>query len=419
MKKFLFLSLVFLYAVSASAQEPADTLREDALNVFMEAPDYIREEIPWVNYVRDIKDAGVYIISTTQRTGSGGREYTYFFTGQNEYKGMNDTLSFSSSPDETSEAIRASQISTIKMGLTRYIARTPLARFLNISFSEPMSETVSTDRWNSWVFRTSVSGFASGEQSYRSTNLNGRFSADRVTQALKSSISVRYSYSADKYEIDDEIFTSEYISKSINGLLVKSLTDHWSVGGSVYAGASKYNNTDMSLNIMPGIEDDVYPYSESTRRQLWITYQAGFSYMNYIDTTIYNKVKENLWLHNLSVNYEIIQKWGTVEISVGYSNYLHDWSKNNISLDGDLSLRIAKGLTLEFGGGGALVHDQLGLVKGETTQQEVLLRLRELETQFEYFTRFGLTYTFGSIYNNVVNPRFGNTGGGRRIVMYY
>ena len=36
----------------------------------------------------------------------------------------------------------------------------------------------------------------------------------------------------------------------------------------------------------------------------------------------------------------------------------------------------------------------------------------ELETQFQYFTSFGFTYTFGSIYNNVVNPRFGNSGGG-------
>jgi hypothetical protein len=410
MKKTFLLSLLLLFTISASAQEPTDILRNDALNVFMEAPDYIRREIPWVNYVRDIKDAGVYIISTSQRTGSGGREFTYFFIGQNEYKGMNDTLSFSSSPDETSEAIRAYQVSTIKMGLTRYVARTPLSRYLNISFSEPMSETVTTDKWDSWVFRTSISGHASGEQSYRSTNINGRFSADRVTQALKASISVRYSYSADKFEIDDELFTSEYISKSISGLLVKSLTNHWSVGGSIYAGASKYNNTDMTLTIQPGIEYDVYPYSESTRRQLRLTYKAGFSYMDYIDTTIYNKTRENLWLHNLTVNYEIIQKWGVIELSIGYSNYLHDWSKNNISIDGDLDLRIAKGLTLNFGGGGALVHDQLGLVKQGATQQEVLLRLKELETQFEYFTRFGLTYTFGSIYNNVVNPRFGNTG---------
>jgi hypothetical protein len=31
---------------------------------------------------------------------------------------------------------------------------------------------------------------------------------------------------------------------------------------------------------------------------------------------------------------------------------------------------------------------------------------------------FGISYTFGSIYNNVVNPRFGG-GGGRGMVSYY
>ena len=419
MKRILLISIVLICALASSAQENADTLRKDALNVFMDASDYIRKEIPYVNYVRDIRDAGVYIISTSQRTGSGGREYTYFFIGQNKYMGMSDTLSFSSRPDDTDEDVRSNQVKLIKIGLTRYVARTPLSKYLSINFTEPLTETVTSDKWNSWVFRASFSGYASGEQSYKSTNLSGRFSADRVTQSLKSSISIRYSYSGDRYETEDEVYTSEYVSKYVSGLLVKSLSDHWSVGGSINAGASKYNNTDLSVTIQPGIEYDVFPYSESTRRQLRLTYKAGFSYMNYIDTTIYNKVKENLWVHNLTINYEIIQKWGSVELSLGYSNYLHDWSKNNISIDGDLNLRIAKGLTLNFGGGGALVHDQLGLVKGETTQQEVLLRLRELETQFEYFTRVGLTYTFGSIYNNVVNPRFGNSGGGGRIIVSY
>jgi hypothetical protein len=156
----------------------------------------------------------------------------------------------------------------------------------------------------------------------------------------------------------------------------------------------------------------VFPYSESTRRQLRINYKAGFGYEKYIDTTVYNKIRENLLSHYLTINYEIIQKWGSADLSLGYSNYLHDWSKNNVSLQAFIELRIAKGLSLNFGGGGSIVHDQLGLVKGGATQQEVLLRLRELETQFQYFTSFGLTYTFGSIYNNVVNPRFGNSGGG-------
>jgi hypothetical protein len=412
MKRILLLMPVLLFAFSVSAQEITDTLRKDAVNVFMDASDYIRKEIPYVNYVRDIKEADVYIISTSQITGSGGREYTYFFMGQHDYEGMSDTLRFTSGPDETSDEIRADEVRTLKMGLTRYVARTPLARFLSISFSEPLSETVATDKWNSWVFKTSVSGYASGEKSYKSAYLNGSFSANRITEDMKASISVRYSYSADKYQVEDDLITSEYNSKSISGLLVKSLADHWSAGGSIYTGASKYNNTKLSFLVQPGIEYDVYPYSESTRRQLRLTYKAGFNYVNYIDTTIYNRVRENLWLQTLTVNYEVIQKWGSVELSLGYSNYLHDWSKNNISLNGYLSLRIAKGLNLNFGGGGALVHDQLGLVKGGATQQEVLLRLRELETQFEYFTTFGVTYTFGSIYNNVVNPRFGSIGGG-------
>jgi len=64
------------------------------------------------------------------------------------------------------------------------------------------------------------------------------------------------------------------------------------------------------------------------------------------------------------------------------------------------------------GGGGSYsrVRDQLGLRKESATDEEILLRLRELETSFRYFVSLGLTYTFGSIYSNVVNPRFGSGG---------
>ena len=78
------LTFLFFRVFSQETTSKSDTLRKDALNVFMEASDYIRKEIPYVNYVRDIKDASVYIISTSQRTGSGGSEYTYFLVGQKE-----------------------------------------------------------------------------------------------------------------------------------------------------------------------------------------------------------------------------------------------------------------------------------------------------------------------------------------------
>ncbi len=398
-----------------SAQTPgaaSDTLRKDALNVFMEATDYIRKEIPYVNYVRDIKDAGVYIISTVERTGSGGREFTYFLVGQNENAGMADTLKFVAAPDETQDEIRQHEANTLKMGLMRYVAKTPLSKYMKISFTQPMSETVSTDNWNSWVFRTSLNGYLNGEKSYNSSYLNGNFSANRVTKDWKINLSSRVNYSFDNFDIDGELYKSENNSKSVNALIVKSLTEHWSYGGSLSAISSSYNNLKLSTSFMPGIEYDIFPYSESTRRQLRLLYRVGFNQVYYNDTTVYDKIEESLWMHSLSAAYEVVQKWGSIEVSASYSNYLHSWSKNNLSLDGYLNLRIAKGLSVNFGGGAALIHDQLGLVKGGATAEEVLLRRRQLETQFEYFTSFGFTYTFGSIYNNVVNPRFGNSGGG-------
>ena len=405
-------ALITLQLLSQETASQTDTLRKDALNVFMEASDYIRKEIPFINYVRDIKDAGVYIISTSQRTGSGGREFTYFLTGQHEYAGMVDTVSFVSSPDDTQDNIRSKEVSTLKMGLMRYVAKTPLSKYMKITFTEPLSETVSTDKWDNWVFRLAFNGFLDGEKSVKSSNLNGNFSANRVTKDWKINTNARYNYRIDKFVIDDSTYKSENNSKSFNSLIVKSISDHWSYGGSIFVSSSSYNNLKFSASIMPGIEYDIYPYSESTRRQLRLLYRAGFNCVNYIDSTIYDKTKENLWMHSFSASYEVVQKWGSIDISLGYSNYFHDWSKNNLSLNGFLDLRIAKGLNLNFGGGASLIHDQLGLVKGGATTEEVLLRRKQLATQFQYFTMFGFTYTFGSIYNNVVNPRFGNSGGG-------
>lgn len=420
MKKLFLLLISAFFILDSFAQEAisqSDTLRKDALNVFMESTDYIRKEIPYVNYVRDIKDAGVYIISTHQRTGSGGTEYSYFLVGQHENAGMADTLKFNAGPDETTDEIRQQSVNTLKMGLMRYVARTPLSKYMKISFTEPLSTTVSTDKWNSWVFRTSIFGYLEGEQSRTQQYLSGSLSANRITEKLKVNMSSSYSYNDTRYIVTDtdgieQTYIGANTSKSFSTLLVKSLNDHWSAGGTFRLGSSSYSNEQFYLVAMPGIEYDLFPYSESTRRQLRILYSAGYNYEDYIDTTIYNKMKEHLWMHSLTAAYQVVQKWGNINITLGFSNYLHDWSKNNISGSVSLDLRIAKGLSITLYGSAAAIHDQLSLVKKDLTLDQVLLQRKQIATQFQYFTSFGLTYTFGSIYNNVVNPRFGNNGGG-------
>lgn len=421
MKRICFLFILLLSIRTASAQEnltKSDTLRKDALNIFMNASDYIKKEIPYVNYVRDIKDAGVYIISTSQRTGSGGIEFTYFLVGQHEYEGMTDTLRFSSKPDATEEEIRDGEVNTLKMGLMRYVAKTPLAKYLKVTFTEPLSETVSTDKWDSWIFRARFTGFLDGQQSIKSSSFNGNFSASRVTEKWKIDLRTYYNYSKDIFEIDEDVIESSNNSASFDALIVKSLTDHWSYGGRFEIGSSSYSNLKLSTDIMPGIEYDIYPYSESTRRQLRLLYSVGYRYSVYIDTTIYDRTEEGHFRHSLEAAYEVVQKWGSIDINIEYSNYLHDWSKNNLSVNGFIDVRLAKGFSVNLGGGASLIHDQINLAKAGATPEEVLLRRKELATQFQYFTMFGFTFTFGSIYNNVVNPRFGNGGGGGFVIRY-
>lgn len=413
-QKSTLLAIAMLFALQLFAQNPnsePDSLRKDALKVFMQANDYIRSEIPFVNYVRDIKEAQLYIISTNQRTGSGGMEFTYFLIGQHEFAGIRDTLVFTTSPDDTFEFRRQKEVNLLKMGLMRYMLKTPLARYFTINFTAPVRQEVTEDPWNSWVFRTRVNGFLNGQHSYNSRNLYGSFSANKITSDWKISFTVDYSQRRDQFLISGEQFSSENKGRSADFLVVRSLGDHWSIGGNSAIGASSFSNYDVRFGLLPGIEYNVFPYSQSTRKMLKFTYQVGLGYNKYTQTTIYDKESEWVTGHGLDAIYRVVQKWGSTNVGVNWRNFFHDWSLNNLSLSGLIDLRIAKGLNFNFGGGYSIVHDQINLVKGGATAEEILLRRKELETQYTYYTYFGLSYTFGSIYNNVVNPRFRGSGG--------
>ncbi|MFA5819284.1 MAG: hypothetical protein WC854_08405 [Bacteroidales bacterium] len=403
------LTIFFFRVFSQETASQSDTLRKDALNVFMNANDYIRKEIPYVNYVRDIKDAGVYIISTVQRTGSGGSEFTFFLVGQNENTGMRDTISFVTSPDETQDETRIKEVQTLKMGLMRYVAKTPLSKYMNISFSEPLSETVSSDNWNSWVYSASLYAYSSGQKTYNYGYMYGTLSANRITEKSKfqSSIGIDLQNNKNVY-LDTLVYRSSSHNEYLDLSYVKSINDHWSAGGSTNIQISSYSNYDLNVKIMPGIEYDIFPYSESTRHQLRLLYKVGLEINNYFEETTRNKLKETLARQYLSASLSVIQKWGSVSSTLTWSNYFVDWSYNNLRLYTSANLRIIKGLSFTIMGSVALVHDQISLPLGNATLEDALLRRKMQATDYQYYTSFGFTYTFGSIYNNVVNPRFGN-----------
>lgn len=412
MKKIFTLLIFVSIALRAMSQDiiaDSDTLRKDALKVyFPDADSYFKKEITFINYVRDLKEADVYLIVSEEETGSGGESYTVFFVGQHKFAGMNDTIKVTETPDDTEDIFRKKAVTAIKMGFMRYIQKTPLAQYFDIKFTQPVKETVASDKWDNWVFRTSLSGSLNGERSYQSISLYGSASANRITEKSKFQSTVNYSWYRQKYQMNDSTtLYSNQNSQSLNTYYVKSINDHWSVGFSTGMSKSSYGYYDFLYRLMPAVEYDIYPYSESTRRQFRLMYEAGYNYYDYSDTTIYNKLTENLGLHELSASWEVVQKWGSVDLTVQWRNYFHDWSKNNLGAYLYMSVRIFKGLNITFSGSASIVNDQLSLPKGGVSDFDIITRNRMTATKFDYYAYFGFSYTFGSIYNNAVNPRFG------------
>jgi len=405
-------AMIVIQLYSQETESDVDTLRKDALNVFMEASDYIKKEIPYINYVRDRKVADVYIISTSESTGSGGTVSTFFIVGQGKYSGMADTIKCNISPDDTPDIKRSKEVKALKMGLIRYIAKTPLAQFMNISFTEPLSETVSSDKWNSWVYAANLWAYISGQSTYKINYLSGMLSANRITEKSKFESSISLDIETDKIKYQEEDFDTTYIStyKQKSGYLsyVKSINNHWSAGGSINVLSFTYSNYDLSINIAPGIEYDLFPYTESTRRLLTFLYKAGVEINNYTEETDRFKMKETVAYHSLAAHMSYIQKWGSISGTLTWSNYFFDWSYNKLRLYTTTRLRLFKGVQFNIQGQVSLVHDQISLPREGASLEDVLLRRKMQRTTYQYYTSIGLTYTFGSIYNNVVNPRFGN-----------
>lgn len=389
--------------------------REDAVRVFIDCAhcdmNYIREEIPYVNYVRDVKEAQVYLRETSEMAGNGGRRYTYIFQGQEGFEGKSDTLFYTSRPDDTRDLRRVWRTQMLKMGLMSYVARTPLYNEVIINPSEGMEKQEVVDRWNNWVFELEAEPNFEGEESRRDLSLRSSVSATKITHDWKLEFDFDNRFTRTRYTYDDTLYTKDKSYQGFDVLAVKSISEHWSAGLRADLLSSSYTNTRFSMDLMPSLEYNVFHYSEATHRQLRFLYGIGPSFRLYEDTTIFNEIQELLWRHQLQVAYEVREKWGTINLALEGSNFLHDITKNRIELNGYVSIRILKGLSLRVGGSVARINDQLSLVKGEASEAEILLQLQELETSYNVEGEVGLTYTFGSIYNNIVNPRFGN---GRR-----
>jgi hypothetical protein len=413
----IMIGLVLLLAPLSMAQSgptpqaDIDELKKTAPRVYIDCDAcdiaFIKTEITFVNYVRDRKEAQVHVLITTDRTASRGWEYTLTFIGQIECAGQDDVLKYYTGKTDTEDEIRQGLVQTLKVGLMRYVAKAPISRRIAISLMDPVKPTAVVDKWRSWVFSLSGTGAFSGERSYLYSSVLGTLSADRTTPALKIRMNALANHTFNRFRLDSGDLESTLNSLSFSGLVVKSLNEHWSVGAYLSLRHSSYGNIEFAIEPAPAVEFDLFPYSQSTRRQLRFLYKLGYSMVRYMEETVFDKMKENRLKESISATLELKEKWGTISASLQGSHYFSDLSKYRLALDAEATLRLYKGLSFEIFGSASRIHDQLSLSKQGASIEDILLMRKQLATSYQYWFSVGLSYTFGSIYSNVVNPRFG------------
>ena len=401
--------LIILFALPLNADHSKP-------NIFIDCQmrchmNYVREQITFVNYMQDRQVADIYILATSQRTGAGGREVQLAFQGNNQFEERADTIKYVTDPNGTDAINRDQLVRELKKGLLKYIVDTDMLDAIDFSIKQEdegnqiLNED--NDPWNYWVFNVGGNGWFSGEQSFKNVDVSGRIRANRITDKNKFIFSSWASYSENTFRLsDEEEVISIFRSYNVYSEYVKSISEHWSLGGTARVGSSTFGNTDINSTIRAAIEYNFYPYREAQTRRFSLFYAIGPEYYDYTEETIYEKLTEWVGRHSFTVQFQQTQKWGDIEIRLGAQQYLHNLNLYNAYFNPEIEWQIFKGFSIDFGANFSFVNDRINIAQADLTNEEILLQIRQLDTDFTYYSYFGINYRFGSQYNNFVNPRF-------------
>jgi len=417
MEQWLFrftLILTIIFISLSMAQIPDSlTVSDDILRVYIDCDycdyPYFVQNILFVNFVRDAYLSQVQVIISTEHNASGGHNFNLRFIGREKYSGMEQTLVYNSSAIESEDQQRQGLTRVLTMGLMPYLSQTSLAPAIDIKYRIPRNGFTPgkmKDPWNYWVFQLEMGGGLAAEEQRNGFTITSSAEANRITDEWRIGLDADFRYEEENIKEDEETeIHSTLEEKDLSTDLVKSLSSHWSAGIFAQIYSTTYRNIELGLSFSPAVQYNIFPWAESSQRILAIAYHVGLRSFQYIEETLYEKSAESRFYESLGLQWEMVQPWGEVYFWLEGSHYFQDFKKNRVMLDSYISLRLVKGFSLYLNIDLESIHDQIYLPKGEASLEEILLKRKQLATTFNYSTSFGLRYTFGSIYNNIVNRR--------------
>lgn len=381
---------------------------------------FFRSEINIVDFLLDNQAADLHILVTALSTGAGGIRFQLIFFGQREFSSLRDTLSFSSEPNATEFEWRNGLLQHIKIGMIPFLSKAGYRQGIEINLktkdSVTRKDTIQKDPWNAWVLRIGIDGNFGADANYKNSNFSVGGNANRITNKSKAGFGFYAGKNRSVFQYEENGQQQRFVVNNrnfwINQFFVKSINPHWSWAYELRYSQNTFSNIRGRAFGRVAVEYDVFPYDQANNKLLTFSYGLTGRRNNYFDSTIYNKTRENLFGHRATATLSLTQKWGVAYASMLYHHYFNDLKMFNAGIDVYASIRITGGLSVFVFSFGSLTRDQVFLVKGDASPEEVLARRRQLASGYNYMTSVGINYRFGSKLNNIVNPRFDRSGSG-------
>lgn len=419
MKKFLLL-LSLCFSLNSIYSQVEDTLenRKGAPRVFINCDycdiQYFKNEVAFLNFVRDRRLADVVVLIRSIQTGSGGTEYTLEFNGEGNYKDLVTKEVFNSEPNMSDSDVRVGLKDALCKGVLPYLLKSPLAA--NVVYTvEGLDENQQADKvkdkWNLWLFN--ISGGINGDgQSYnKNFSFNSNFSANRTSEKNRFELGYFQWANHSTFIIDDSTTIKSFRNNyGLYGLDAVSIGKHWAIGYMASMFSSSVQNIQNSTTFSPTVEYNVFPYSEATKRQLRFNYRVSGRYVDFYEETYLNRMNDWYFLQSLIMTFRQVEKWGSLYCNIASYQFFGKEKFYKVSISPNISWNIAKGLNLNLGGNFSVINDQYFLRKEDVSSEYILLGQAQLKSNYSYYFYTGLNFSFGSIYNNVVNVRFNMDG---------
>ena len=372
---------------------------------------YLRQELNYFDFARDPELADFTLVIARQPAGNGGERFSVTLVPRVPKLGRAapPSRTFLAAPGAAALTSRQQLLQTILRELQLALADTPheKAFMLKLPNRDGSALGALADPWNYWVATPEVRGEGEGGSGYYFMDLTGSLTLRRITESSKLRLRGAYLRRFTSYRLEDGTRVyGDVHGWEARAVYARSVGKRWALGGTFTARGNQFENLRAHLNGGPLLEYNLFPYAQNASEQIRFAYQIG-AWANW-----YNEINQPGLMHEvrpyhaLSVIADVNQAFGSVQWVGQINSFLDAPRLFRLSTGVLLGLRLLEGLAINLEGQAALVRDQISLRQRPVTDLELLLWTAQQQTDYTFQLKFGVSYTFGSVHNTIVNPRF-------------